>query len=274
MAWEMRIGPSGADRAWRGDFPLDRELPSEITVDCAALMLPIHPMFAVRLQTFFEWHRARGRNVEIVPPEDRTTHRVFNELGIGSSDPIEATGGTVVPVSRLQDENAIEDAAAATKEILEYQLKDVSRLGDAAFYAVSELCGNALEHGRNDLGAFVALRREVEPRRRVIVAIGDLGIGIPEHLRRVYPEHSEDGYAIARAIEPGVSGTDDPQRGYGYDWVFEKALTSASHMARLEIHSLRGFFATEIVQETRHPTGYPAPNYKRGTWVSLELISV
>jgi hypothetical protein len=274
MAWEMRIGPRGGDGPWRGNFPLDRGLPSDLALDCSALTLPIHPMFAVRTQTFLEWHRMLGRTVQVLRPEDRATSRVFEQLGIGSPEPAEAAEDTVVPATRLKDENGVEAVSAATKQILEYQLMDVSRLGDAAFYAVSELCGNALEHGRNGLGAFVAARRETRPRRRVIVAIGDLGIGIPEHLRRVYPELSEDGYAIARAIEPGVSGTDDPHRGYGYDWVFEKALTSASHMARLEIHSLRGFYATEIVQEKRSPKGFPAANYKRGTWISLELVSV
>jgi len=274
MAWEMRIGPRGADGPWRGDFPLDHDLPLGLALDCCALRLPIHPMFVVRLQIFLEWHRALDRSVRIVPPDDRATRRVFDQLGIGSTDPTQGEEDTVVPVTRLRDENGVEGVAAATRQVLEHQLTDVARLGDAAFYAVSELCGNALEHGRNDLGAFVAVRREVEPRRQVTVAIGDLGIGIPEHLRRVYPELSEDGYAIARAMEPGVSGTDDPHRGYGYDWVFEKALTSASHMARLEIHSLRGFYATEIIQEKRTPTGFPAANYKRGTWVSLDLVSV
>lgn len=80
----------------------------------------------------------------------------------------------------------MEEVAERTQEILEYQLHDVSPLGHAAFMAVSELCANAIDHGENDLGAFAAVRRVTEPKRQVTIAISDLGMGVPEHIRRRY----------------------------------------------------------------------------------------
>lgn len=53
-------------------------------------------------------------------------------------------------------------------------------------------------------------------RRRVVVAIADLGVGIPEHLRQQYPEWHDDAFAIGQALEYGVTGTGDPHRGTGF----------------------------------------------------------
>jgi hypothetical protein len=143
----------------------------------------------------------------------------------------------ILPVTCLADAGAVEDVARRTREILEYQLTDVSALGQPAFMAVAELCDNAIDHGKNPLGAFAAATRVVEPRRQVSLAIGDLGIGIPEHIRQRYPEWSDDGYAIAHATQPHITGTGDPHRGIGFSEVFEAALTRSLHSARMDIHS-------------------------------------
>jgi hypothetical protein len=180
----------------------------------------------------------------------------------------------ILPISRLMEYQDVEDVAQRTREILEYQLRDVSRLGPAAFMAVSELCNNAVEHGASPQGAYIAVRRVAEPQPQVSIAISDLGIGIPEHLRQQRPELSDDSHAIGLATTPGVSGTGDTHRGYGFDAVFDTALTAAMHEARFTILSARGFFEERIVQERHLPTVHPASQYRRGAWISCELISV
>ena len=140
--------------------------------------------------------------------------------------------------------------------------------------AVSELCGNAIEHGKNPFGAYAAVSRISEPRKQVSIAVCDLGIGIPEHIRQRFPEWGDDGYAIAHATEQYVSGTGDPHRGIGFSEVFESALTSALHGARMDIHSANGFFRLQVVQEQRKPEVFPAAQFKRGTWISYDLVSV
>jgi hypothetical protein len=76
----------------------------------------------------------------------------------------------------------------------------------------------------------VAVIRTAEPRWTVSLAVGDLGIGIPEHVRRQFPEY-DDMFAIARALEPGVSGTGDRYRGNGFAETFETALISSASAA-------------------------------------------
>lgn len=70
----------------------------------------------------------------------------------------------------------------------------LARLGSAFVMATSELADNAVIHGRNEVGAYVAAQRY--KTTRCVLSIGDLGVGIPEHLRRAYPHLTDDGLAI------------------------------------------------------------------------------
>lgn len=259
----------------RGDFPLNHDLPPEVGVDCTRLLEPIHPMFAVRLRVFADWHSHEGRQVTVLPPEDPSTRRLFQAMQIDpSASSRETAEDAVLPVTKLDRHNDAELVAQRTQEILEYQLPDVSPLGQAAFMAVAELCDNAMDHGRNPAGAYVAVQRVTDPRRQVSIAISDLGMGIPEHIRQRYPEWSDDSAAIAHATEPSITGTGDPHRGIGFSAVMEAALTASLHAARMNIYSANGFFRLQVVQEQRKPEIFPASNYRRGTWITYDLISV
>jgi hypothetical protein len=274
VPWVKEIGSRAAQDGWRDDFPLAHELPDAIEVDCSGLELPIHPMFAVRLRVFTDWHRERGREVAIRPPTDATMRRVFQAMSIDPEVEPPQEDDAVMPVTRLKEFLEVEAVAGRTQQILEYQLPDVSPLGQAAFMAVSELCGNAIEHGRNSLGAYAAVRRVVEPRKKVSIAISDLGMGVPEHIRQRYPEWSDDGWAIAYATKEHVSGTNEPHRGIGFSAVLEAALTSSLHAAQMNILSASGFCRIQTVQEDRKIEVLPASRFRRGTWITFDLISV
>jgi anti-sigma regulatory factor (Ser/Thr protein kinase) len=272
MDWRKEIGRRAGAGGWKEDLPLD-ELPEPIELDCSKLELPIHPMFAVRLRVFIDWHSSRGRSVRLIPPEQPQARDVFEAMNI--------RGGTagqeddaVVPVSKISEFTEVEEVANRTQRILEYDLPDVSALGQATFMAVSELCGNAIEHGSNFLGGYVAVRRVQEPRRQVSIAIADLGIGIPEHLRQRYPEWGDDGWAIAHAMDEHVTGTGDQHRGIGFSAVFEAALTRSLHGAQLNILSANGFCRVHLVQEERKVEVFPIPRFRRGTWITYDLVSV
>jgi hypothetical protein len=205
MDWRKELGRRGGDRGWKDDFPLSHALPDVTVIDCRKLDLPIHPMFAVRLRVFVDWHRLQGRTVELVPPVEPKARRLFDAMHIGDESGVQEDDA-VLPVTKMREFLEVEEVAKRTREILEYDLQDVSALGEATFQAVSELCGNAIEHGANPLGAYVAVRRITDPRRQISIAIGDLGMGIPEHIRQRYPDWTDDGYAIARATDEHITG--------------------------------------------------------------------
>lgn len=284
MRWEKRLSRRAAhDGGWREDFPLGHDLPSDILVDCSGLELPLYPLFLIRLRTFLEWHHASGRSLALIRPKMASARRMFDSLGVTARLPVETDGehhathsgepGVVLPVTPLREFLDVERVAQSTREILEYQLPEVSALGHASYMAVSELCANAVEHGANSHGAFVAAARIKEPRPQVSIAVGDLGVGIPEHLRQRYPEWFDDCFAIAQAFEPSISGTGNPHRGNGFTETFEAALASAMHAARVDIHSANGFVRAQFFGGTKRLEPFPAASFRRGTWIAYDLVT-
>lgn len=273
MDWRKEVGRRSGQGGWKEDFPLDHRLPDSIELDCRRLETPIHPMYGLRIRVFVDWHRLRGRNVRLIPPNDPQARALFEAMGIGGEN-AHQEDDAILPVTRIEEFLDVEEVANRTQQILEYELPDVSALGQATFMAVSELCSNAIEHGSNPLGGYVAVRRVHEPRRQISIAIADLGIGIPEHLRQRYPEWIDDGWAIAHATEEHVTGTGDRHRGIGFSAVFEAALTRSLHAAQLSILSARGFCRVHLVQEDRNVEVFPTPQFRRGTWITYDLVSV
>jgi anti-sigma regulatory factor (Ser/Thr protein kinase) len=281
--WSKKIRRTGgAEGGWREDFPLNRDMPEELIIDCEALEPPVYSLFWLRLRTFLDWHHAQGRSLSVVPPAEHQARMSFDQMQVVDTSYIELrenekpnslAGIAILPLTPIADHTTVEVVAATTREIIEYQYTDVSPLGHACYMAVSELCGNAIEHGRNGLGAYVAVQRFSEPRPQISVAISDLGIGIPEHIRQRYPEWADDSFAIAHAMDPQISGTGHPHRGNGFPETFEAALVSSLSAARLDVHSANGFVRTQIVQETKKIDMFPAAAFKRGTWIAYDLIS-
>lgn len=274
MEWTKQVSGRAGGGGWRDDLPLDPDLPSVLGLDCRQLVMPIHPMFAVRLRVFIDWHSEGGREVIVDPPVDPTARSVFAAMRIDPQIDLGEEEDAIVPVTRMREFAEVEALAERTQEVLEYQLTDVAPLGSATFMAVSELCNNAVDHGANRLGAYAAVGRVSDPRRQVSIAIGDLGIGIPEHIRQAYPEWGDDGWAIAHATKEGVSGTGHPHRGIGFSAVMEAALTNSLHAARMDLLSASGFCRLQSVQETPKVEVFPAARFRRGTWIAYDLVSV
>lgn len=244
MAWIKELSPRAASDGWKNDFPLAHELPEAVEIDCSRLELPIHPMFAVRLRVFTDWHQARGRTVRIIPPADPRTRRFFEAMGVDPQADLATEEDAILPVTRLAEFSQVEEVAGRTQEIMEYHLTDIAPLGEATFMAVSELCGNAIDHGDNALGRLHRRATGQGPAKAGVNNHQRPRGGHPEHIRQRYPEWSDDGWAIAYATEERVSGTGDPHRGFGFSAVFEAALTSSLSAARMDILSANGFCRT------------------------------
>lgn len=246
-----------------------------------------HAMFALRLRVFIDWHLAARQAVRIVPPRDPDTAQRLADLGVASQvdpavlplpEPRSARDDQVLPIVAFRDHTAIEDAAQEVVDLLHHQTDPLGSWGDAMHMAIGELCGNALQHGANDLGAYMAADRILKPRREMRLAIADLGIGIPEHIRTHHPEWHDDSAAISRALQRGISGTGDPHRGNGFAEVFDSAmrtdLVRSSSGADVDIRAGKGHVGvrihggTEIAEERRF--GRP----RRGTWITYTVTTV
>lgn len=285
MPTRIEIGSSCGLDGFRGDLPLDRELESPITVDVSTLR-SCHAMFALRLRVFVDWHRAAGHTVTVVPPTDPTTAQRLADLGVAAGlsgevlslpTPRSDCREDVLPIVAFRDHTAVEDVAREAVDLLQRQTDPFGSWGDAMHMAISELCDNALQHGKNDLGAYIVADRILEPRRELRLAIADLGIGIPEHIRARHPEWHDDTAAITRALVRGVSGTSDPHRGNGFAEVFDAAtrtdLVQASSGADIDIRAGKGRVGVKIFGGSEIPEQRIVDQPRRGTWITYTVTT-
>ena len=90
------------------------------------------------------------------------------------------------------------------------------------FEATGELGANVVEHAGSPSGGFVAAQRYKAGTadERIIVAVGDAGIGIRESLRPRYGDMTDDA-AIRRAVQWHVSRVPEEGRGQGLPGVVD-----------------------------------------------------
>jgi hypothetical protein len=90
------------------------------------------------------------------------------------------------------------------------------------FEATGELGANVVEHAGSPSGGFVAAQRYKagSPDERIIVAVGDAGIGIRASLRPRYGDMTDDA-AIRRAVQWHVSRVPEEGRGQGLPGVVD-----------------------------------------------------
>jgi hypothetical protein len=277
---------SGGKDGYRGDLPLERELDEPIVVDARGLG-PCHPMFIIRLRLFLDWHLAAGHEVKLVAPDNPQVARVLVDMGVAEGLPGDVVSGfpqrqgspeAIFGIRRLGGPNDVEDASADAMEVLLEQVPELAAWGDPVYMAVSELCGNALQHGRDDLGAYVAADRTDAERRQFRLAIADLGIGIPEHIRDRHPDWHDDTAAITRALERGVTGTGDPHRGNGFAEVFEETLdrmlVRTMSAVTVDIRSAKGRVIVDLIDGRQQANPGTVERARRGTWITYTVTSV
>jgi anti-sigma regulatory factor (Ser/Thr protein kinase) len=277
---------AGGKDGYGTDLPLEHSLDGPITLDARALN-SCHPMLALRLRLFIDWHISAGRSVVFHAPTDRVTAQHLADLGVAdglpvdvlqlpSPDPRRTT--RLLPIRLLQSHVDIEEIAQDAIDLLHRQAAPLGSWGNALHMAVSELCDNALQHGFNTLGTYVGADRLTERAKELRLTVVDLGIGIPEHIRHQHPEWQDDTAAIARALEQGVTGTGDRTRGNGLAAMLDEAmqtdLVRASSAALIDVRSSKGRVGVRLAGGTKHVDGRPVDRPRRGTWITYTVTTV
>ena len=147
---------------------------------------------------------------------------------------------------------------------------DVAVFADALQEGFTELCGNGLEHGGSELGCYLAAQSYRGGNRRTVLSVGDVGVGVPEHMRRVYGDQG-DRRLLRKALEEGASGTGDKHRGNGIPSVIDEMREARIRHALLEIHSGRAVLKHRLGRNQSSKTTTEAAGNKLGTWICLEL---
>lgn len=141
------------------------------------------------------------------------------------------------------------------------------------FTAVGELIDNAASHGASEQGAYMAAQAytgRVSGGRGLEFAVCDTGIGVLAHLRRnpAYRHLPDASSALAKALQPGVTGTGD-QRGHGLADLLQ--VTRAGGVARLVMRSGNGIASIVVRRLDRHATHTDSTPAVAGTWAWLRV---
>jgi len=252
-----------------------------VELDLSSLTFVV-PTFLLRLRAFIDYNLSCGREIHVVCPRNQQVANYLSRMQIAADLPgelftdlpqVEATdqGDVLVPISCLKSEIDVETMGAKLYNLFQgHSDDDVAVFADALQEGFTELCGNGVEHGRNDLGCYLAAQRYGGKGRRTVLSIGDLGVGAPEHMRQVYGDDS-DRRMLRKALEEGASGTGDDHRGNGIPSVLEEARNAQTSHALLEIRSGKALLKHRLNRDGSSTTMTAKVGYKRGTWICFEL---
>jgi len=127
----------------------------------------------------------------------------------------------IIPLTRFVTSGQVEQIANSMANVFQTDLVGLSFLLQPCHIVFSELADNILHHSNATAGwvAAARVRHRLDDgtiKPMVEIAVGDSGIGIPAAIKKnpaLSP--SDDAQAVVLALQEGVSGLDDPHRGYG-----------------------------------------------------------
>lgn len=253
--------------------------PGEFVVDTRLLSFAT-PLELTAITALAHSHAAEGERVRLLLPDDPAVVTYLERMDLLSRLPdqcksdrlVRARGradrsGSLLEITPIRSPHEGAVAGERVFGVVRASLGD--RLGKLAFKVVGELIDNAASHGKSKTGSFVAA--QVYPRqRRLEFAVCDTGIGILEHLKGnpLHQDLERDQEALARALEPGVTG--EPEyRGNGLPDLLDMA--GSAGLTRLLIRSGDG--SLNAVRGVPGPTTRtrPVPDLVKGTWAWLRV---
>jgi hypothetical protein len=272
----------GADDGWRASLPLQRDWPeARIAIDATSLSF-VTTTFMLRLRSFVDYNLHIGKEVMVEAPKNERVANYLSRMGIADGLPVEVfpdlpevrrheQGGVLVPIRRLHEPTDVEVTGDELYRLFQGHADDaVAVVADALQEGFTELCNNGVEHGRSALGCYLAAQRYGGARPRVELTIGDLGMGVPTHMRQVFDEES-DRRLLRKALEEQVSGTGNKERGNGIPSVLEEAQSARITYASLRIRSGKATLLHHVQRNGQTTTAtHPSP-FKKGTWICFEL---
>jgi hypothetical protein len=273
---------AGSGDGWKASLPLRKDWGDcRVRVDASALTF-VRPTFMLRLRAFVDYNLHLGREIIVEAPSAREVANYLSRMGVAEGVPESVfpdlpsvrkldQSAVLVPITRLQSPMDVEVRGDELYRLFQGHADDeVAVFADALQEAFTELCNNGVEHGENPLGTYLAAQRYRGRSPKTVLTIGDLGMGVPEHMRQVFDD-SSDRRLLRKALDEEVSGTGSSERGNGIPSVLQEAQDSRITYALLEIRSGRATLHHYVHRNGTARTETSATTFKRGTWICFEL---
>lgn len=273
---------AGSGDGWKASLPLRKDWSERrVTVDASALTF-VRPTFLLRLRAFIDYNLRLEREIVVKAPANREVANYLSRMDIAAGVPKSVfpdlpsvrkrdQSGVLVPITRLHSPIDVEVTGEELYRLFQGHADDeVAVFADALQEAFTELCNNGVEHGKNPLGTYLAAQRYGGKSPRTVLTIGDLGMGVPKHMRQVFDDPS-DRRLLRKALEEEVSGTGSSERGNGIPSVLQEAQSSRITYASLEIRSGDASLHHYVNSNGTTRTDTSTPGFRKGTWICFEL---
>lgn len=278
----ISVPADGGQNTWWAESIALRPVESDdLVLDLSDLEM-VDPLFVARLRGLIDLHADDGRQITVVPPRKDLTRKYLEFMQLACELPsncecelgsLEVPGSSriLIPIRRLSSPGDVEDLERALGDLyLAHFSGPLAKLAEAFTRTVGEISDNATTHGKSPVGvSYVAAHRFP---KGCILAVGDVGIGIPAHMRKAFPELEDDGDAIRVATHEGKSGTGDPQRGIGYQYVIDGLKNEHIATGELRVWSGRGRFRVLTMSGLQmRRRAWTVDEATVGTWVRVDL---
>jgi hypothetical protein len=234
----------------------------------------IEPTMALRLAAAAQRHAAADEPLLIDPLPAPKACSYLERIGLGGLMESEIRPGgadVLIPVTHIAHTDELNPLGEKLELSLHKHLPQrFHRLGSQLKRAYSELGDNACTHGESEHGTFLLLQRY--GRDQVLLAVGDLGIGIPRHISTAIPGlgGKDDGRRIAEALRQGMSGGGD-ERGDGLARIV--AAIRRAEFAESELRIWSGAGRVRVRKATHGTNDWLVGSRTQGTWAEFVLRS-
>ena len=171
---------------------------------------------------------------------------------------------TLIELQTINDWKSCGDAVKLTKEILiRWFPEQLGETTNGICSLLKETAENSIDHSSDPSGQgycfYVLQKYHKEGKNQIEIAVGDIGIGIRNSLKRVAPDFvSSDLLAIKRALFQGMSGRPDKSGGLGYRRVREiLKQRDGTIQIRSGFGSITYSAHSEKQQNTEHRCSFP-----------------
>jgi len=168
---------------------------------------------------------------------------------------------TVIELTQLKkgDKRDLYTFNKMCREIIEkwFGYEQYEEYRERSLTVIREACSNAIEHSESD--AYVTLQKYSYPKTKIMISVGDLGIGIKEHLKRVHGWVGKNDVDFIKQALSGKSGRTDKEGGFGLKTI--QGITSKQN-GEIRIRSGKGLIIiNEGVKEYIFNHNFPGTQY-------------
>lgn len=219
---EQLVGPSLATVASSLVEP-DAEIPPEVSIDFSRLAF-IEPVGVTFLSNVCHWLAHQGCKVTFLNTDVRSEALIylddsqfFEQHTRQKLNPSSAPRSTTRPLQRVLQSSS---HAWLTSNLIPWLASRLSTSEEDLYQlriCLSEIFNNIKDHTAHDVGSIFV--QHFPSSKTVSIAVADFGIGIPETVRRIRPELSDEA-ALVEAVQEGFTSRSTHQnRGAGLDYL-------------------------------------------------------